>query len=266
MKPFLKWAGGKRGLLDQITSRLPEAERLVEPFTGSAALFLGTDYPAYLLADINEDLINLYRYLANEGENFINEAEIIFANSLNEPDFYYSLRARFNESKDSLERAYLFLYLNRHAYNGLCRYNSKGQFNVPFGRYANPYFPKKEMLSFVEKCRSCEVEFACQPFHDSFDMLRSGDVVYCDPPYYPISETSHFTAYSSRAFGFEDQQELARRAEDSGYPVLISNHDLPGTRKLYDKAKLTSFAARRSISCKSHGRKPVMELIASYNI
>jgi DNA adenine methylase len=161
MRPFLKWAGNKYRLMSRIGAVLPEGRRLVEPFVGSGAVFLNTDYPEYRLADANPDLINVYRTLQREGQAFVDDCRQYFTPDYNAPDVYYALRDRFNASKDVKLRSVLFVYFNRHGYNGLCRYNSRGKFNVPFGRYTRPYFPQREMLEFHRK--SSQAEFIHSP-------------------------------------------------------------------------------------------------------
>ena len=140
-RAFLKWAGGKYGLVDTIRRHLPDSELLIEPFVGAGSVFLNTDYPSYQLNDINADLIALYRLLKSRHQHYIADARALFTTQHNQKDAYLSLRQQFNHSTDPYERSVLFLYLNRHGYNGLCRYNLSGKFNVPFGSYKKPYFP-----------------------------------------------------------------------------------------------------------------------------
>ena len=149
-RPFLKWAGSKYRIIDHIQGMLPEGERLVEPFAGSGAVFLNTDYNRYLLADNNADLISLYQILSSQGEVFIELCSRLFRDTTNKEAYYYRRRDEFNKTRNAERKAALFIYLNRHGYNGLCRYNSKGGFNVPFGRYKKPYFPADEMVG--RKC------------------------------------------------------------------------------------------------------------------
>ena len=148
IRPFLKWAGNKYHCLHHILSLLPKTNRLIEPFTGSGAIFVNTNYPNYLLAEANQDLIHLFHYLQQEGEPFINYCQTLFCSENNSETKYYMLRENFNLSQDPRTRAVLFLYLNRHGYNGLCRYNQQNVYNVPFGRYKKPYFPRQEMQFF----------------------------------------------------------------------------------------------------------------------
>ena len=137
IRPFLKWAGGKYRIIERIRELLPEGERLVEPFVGSGAVFLNTRYPTYLLADSNPDLINLYRILQTEGEAFIAYCKRNFTARNNSPESYYRLRDVFNTTRDLRRKSALFVYLNRHGYNGLCRYNAKGRFNCAKTRAAD---------------------------------------------------------------------------------------------------------------------------------
>lgn len=153
MKPFLKWAGSKYKIIDRILNTLPNGRRLIEPFAGSGAVFLNADFEEYLIADTNSDLINLYKQVQSHGKDFIAYASALFTPDNNTEASFYALRAEFNACTEPARKSALFVYLNRHCFNGLCRYNSKGQFNVPFGRYTKPAFPNIEMLNFHEKSK-----------------------------------------------------------------------------------------------------------------
>lgn len=264
-RAFLKWAGGKYNLVDAISKQLPKAPLLVEPFVGAGSVFLNTDYSSYLLNDINADLINLYQLLQTKPVDFIADAQRLFVQSSNEKSSYLAFREEFNQSSDSYQRSLLFLYLNRHGYNGLCRYNSSGKFNVPFGSYKKPYFPEAELWFFAEKAQ--KAKFVCMNYNELMQQINSPAVVYCDPPYVPLSRTASFTSYAKNSFDLDDQAELANLAENCqsrGVSVVISNHDTTLTRKLYEKAKLTSIQVGRSISQKGATRGKVAELFALY--
>ncbi|NNM58872.1 MAG: Dam family site-specific DNA-(adenine-N6)-methyltransferase [Legionellales bacterium] len=267
IRPFLKWAGGKFRLLPKIKALLPAGNRLIEPFVGAGAVFLNTHYKHYLLSDCNSDLVNLYRILQKKGDNFIDQAERYFKPANNQAEVFYEQRVRFNEIKrNTAEKAALFLYLNRHGYNGLCRYNSKHEFNVPFGLYRKPYFPAKEMQAFYHKAQSAE--FICSDYLPIMNNACEGDIVYCDPPYAPLSDSAHFTRYSGDAFTFLDQQRLAETAEklaEKNIPVLLSNHDTEAMRKLYHKSEQTHFNVARLISQKTQQRLAVGEILALYS-
>ncbi|MBK8798818.1 MAG: Dam family site-specific DNA-(adenine-N6)-methyltransferase [Anaerolineales bacterium] len=267
MRPFLKWAGGKARIVERIKAVLPAGERLVEPFVGSGALFLNVEFARYLLADANRDLIHCYQQLQREGMAFVERCAACFVPANNQPDAYYALRARFNSTDERAEKAALFVYLNRHGYNGLCRYNGSGGFNVPFGRYARPYFPREEMRYFWQKAARCE--FVVADFERTLWAAMAGDVVYCDPPYVPLSATASFTSYSADGFNLERQRQLALEAETlahRGVPVVISNHNLPFTREIYAAAdEFVFFEVQRHISCDGARRIAAAGLLAVFS-
>lgn len=265
-KPFLKWAGNKYRLMDKINFLLPDGKRLIEPFAGSAAVFLNTDYKDYLLSDSNADLINLYNLLKEQGEGFIKYCKPYFNKKYNNEEAYYELRRQFNNCRSIQKKSALFLYLNRHGYNGLCRYNLKGGYNVPFGRYKNPYFPENEMLAFALKAKNAT--FIQEDFSVVMSQAKKGDVIYCDPPYAPLSSSANFTQYSAGGFNLQQQELLASIAAQKslrGIPVLISNHNTLFTLKTYNQAqKITKFKVQRYISCHGNNRNKAGELLALF--
>jgi DNA adenine methylase len=265
LRPFLKWPGNKYQIAHYIKAKLPPGSRLVEPFAGSGAVFLNTVYSQYLLADNNPDLISLYLTLQQEGSRFIEFCRSFFIAANNTREQYYYYRHLFNHTADMRLKAALLVYLNRHGYNGLVRYNNKGEYNVPFGRYKKPYFPQTEMHYFWEKSR--QATFVNADFVQTMKQARPGDVVYCDPPYVPLSATANFTGYSRGGFSAGQQQELARLAVElsrQGIPVLISNHATEFTMKVYQGAELTRLKVQRSISCDGSKRGKADELLALF--
>lgn len=265
-RAFLKWAGGKYPLVEEIRRYLPEGDCLIEPFVGAGSVFLNTEYDRYILADINSDLINLYDIVKTQTDDFIRDARELFTDEYNVAEVFYQLRDEFNLCTLPYRRAVLFLYLNRHCYNGLCRYNMRGEFNVPFGRYKKPYFPEEELRWFALKARNAT--FVCEHYQQTLLKATQGAVVYCDPPYAPLSATANFTAYHTNNFNNIDQQSLAtlayRLSVESAIPVLISNHDTELTRAWYQDAALYVVRARRTISRNIMGRSKVNELLALY--
>ncbi len=268
MRSALKWAGGKKRVIGEILKVLPVKgkKRLIEPFVGGGSVFLNIDFDEYLLIDMNKDLISLFNIIKNQPTNFIADAEQYFYGDNNNPDSYYELRKKFNQSQDPYERALLFLYLNRHGYNGLCRYNKSGGYNVPFGRYKHPYFPKAELAFFAQKAQRATFEQG--DFEKAFSQAKIGDVIYCDPPYSPINRTASFTAYAGNTFTDDDQARLVSCAETvkkQGIPTLISNHYVDFTKELYKGAsKKELFQVQRSISQKGKARVKVKEVLALY--
>ncbi|MET1256899.1 Dam family site-specific DNA-(adenine-N6)-methyltransferase [Aliikangiella maris] len=263
-RPFLKWAGGKYRLLEKLTPHLA-GKKLIEPFVGSGAVFLNLNFERYLLGDINPDLINLYQCLKKERGQFIRYARSFFIPENNSQAAYLAFRSEFNGDVKGRRRAALFIYLNRHGYNGLCRYNQSGGFNVPFGRYAKPYFPEKEMQHFIKMAKNAM--FVCGDYAALMNRARQGDIVYCDPPYVPLSVTASFTSYSKHTFCLNTQANLAAKSAhlaNRGVKVVISNHDNEFTRFIYRDAKIESFKVQRFISCAGHNRTSARELIAVY--
>ena len=265
VRPFLKWAGGKTEIRARILDVLPRGKRLIEPFVGSGAVFLGASFERFLLCDSNPDLINCYAQLKAHGAKFIVDLRALFTPQTNTPERYYECRDQFNLTDEAYEKALLFVYLNRHSYNGLCRYNKSGKFNVPFGRYKSPYFPELELHAFYVKASLAEIK--CQTFESTFRAARHGDVIYCDPPYVPISATANFTDFTAQGFNEGAQRALAveaLRASEKGIPVVISNHATALSRELYRGAEIIEFSARRRISRNVDNRAEAAELLALY--
>ncbi len=265
IRPPLKWAGNKFRILKYIKKRLPEGKRLVEPFAGSAAISLNTDYPEYVINDTNSDLINLYKLIKADVDEFIDYSRQFFIDEYNCEEQFYLLRRIFNMTTDIKLKTALFLYINKYGYNGLCRYNASGKINVPFGRYKKPYFPEKELHVLASKLSHSKLYSL--DFEDVFKKAKAGDVFYCDPPYVPLSDTSNFTAYSAGGFSLEQQQRLADLSlalSKQGIPVVVSNHFTPITQKLYRHARKYKVEVRRLISCDGENRNMAKEVIAVY--
>ncbi|HCN6952658.1 TPA: Dam family site-specific DNA-(adenine-N6)-methyltransferase, partial [Escherichia coli] len=205
-RSIFKWAGGKFGVLEQIFRYLPEGKRLIEPFVGGGAVFMNAGYQENLLNDVNADLINFYKTLQREADSLITLAHRFFQD-YNTQEGYLAVRNAFNKQVyDDLHRAAAFLFLNRHCFNGLTRYNQAGEFNVGYGKYKTPYFPLQEMEAFLgAEGRS---EFVCGDFAAVIEAAGEGDVIFCDPPYEPLPNTEGFTNYSGHDFKFEEQKRL----------------------------------------------------------
>ncbi len=266
-KSFLKWSGGKSRLLHKLKRHLPKAKRLIEPFVGSAAVFMSAadGYGSYELADANGDLISLYRHLAADPDDFIAACAVLFLLSNNTADRYRALRAEFNRlPMGSARRAALFVYLNRHGFNGLCRYNADGGFNVSFGRYKQPALPEAAMRAFAARVARGGVQFTHADFRETMALSGPGDVVYCDSPY--LSEkTASFNGYTPNGFSSVDHHDLAAAcwaAAERGAYVVASNANVPLARdELYAGALIHDVTVTRSISCKSSTRGKAAELI-----
>ncbi|EDJ3200433.1 DNA methylase [Salmonella enterica subsp. enterica serovar Poona] len=269
-RPFLKWAGGKYSLLPELDRLIPAGKRLIEPFVGGGSVFLNSDkHERFLLADVNADLINLYQMLAVAPDSVIAEAIKAFRH-LNDAENYTAIREAFNTWQlNAIERAAAFLYLNRHCFNGLMRYNLDGFFNVGWGKYKAPYFPEKELMAFRKKSSACV--FMNAGFERTLRLAGDGDVVYCDPPYEPMPGTAGFTSYASGGFSWDSQVALAEScvaAHRRGAKVFISNSTAPRVIELYERHGFTLHRvnARRSISSKGSTRETANDIVASLGI
>ncbi|HAH3301773.1 TPA: Dam family site-specific DNA-(adenine-N6)-methyltransferase [Escherichia coli] len=256
-RSIFKWAGGKFGVLEQIFRYLPEGKRLIEPFVGGGAVFMNAGYQENLLNDVNADLINFYKTLQREAHSLITLAHRFFQD-YNTQEGFLAVRNAFNKQVyDDLHRAAAFLFLNRHCFNGLTRYNQAGEFNVGYGKYKTPYFPLQEMEAFLgAEGRS---EFVCGDFAAVIEAAGEGDVIFCDPPYEPLPNTEGFTNYSGHDFKFEEQKRLVSLLTDAhrrGAKVLITNSGAPNIRELYHDSgfRVEPLFARRSVSCKGDTR------------
>ncbi|EJZ3091164.1 Dam family site-specific DNA-(adenine-N6)-methyltransferase [Escherichia coli] len=264
-RSIFKWAGGKFGVLEQIFRYLPEGKRLIEPFVGGGAVFMNAGYQENLLNDVNADLINFYKTLQREAHSLITLAHRFFQD-YNTQEGYLAVRNAFNkQAYDDLHRAAAFLFLNRHCFNGLTRYNQAGEFNVGYGKYKTPYFPLQEMEAFLGA--EGQSEFVCGDFAAVIEAAGEGDVIFCDPPYEPLPNTEGFTNYSGHDFKFEEQKRLVSLLTDAhrrGAKVLITNSGAPNIRELYHDSgfRVEPLFARRSVSCKGDTRGVAHDVIA----
>lgn len=264
IKSPIKWAGGKTRVMPQLLKHLPKADCLIEPFVGSGTVFMNTEYRRYVLCDSSRALIHFFSVLTRFTDELIDVARSFFTNG-NFSEDYYACRDGFNfisknqviGSACKIQWAAMFLYLNRHGFNGLYRVNQKGEFNVPFGKYAAPYFPEKEMRLFAEKANDTKAIFLHADFRHSIPdvmQLAYDAVIYCDPPYIPTSKTANFTAYG-KPFTLDDHRALVLTLLDAhrqhGTRAVISNSDTPETREIYSAFNLHAFSVRRSVSAKS---------------
>ena len=296
MRPFLKWAGGKSQLLKAFAARLPEPikksryiPRYIEPFVGGGAMFfyLKTHYQigqAYLL-DINPDLILCYKVLQQQHRELITQlakisAEYTQKSKEERRSFYYEIRARFNQQRQSLdrqtfnqtwiERACLLIFLNKTCYNGLYRLNRKGEFNVPYGRYKNPRFYDPENLKEIHHALQ-DTQLIWGDFEKAKEFVTKGSFVYLDPPYRPLNATANFTAYFRHGFSDQDQKRLAafyKEMDRKEAFLMLSNSDPKNEdptdhffETLYQGFKIERVPANRFINSDAHKRGAINELI-----
>ena len=269
IKPFLKWAGGKYRIIDRLKNEFPrKAKRYIEPFLGAGSVALNVDYPQIIVSDTNADLMLVWEMFKDMGADFVVECQKLFTQENNTEEVFYALRDEFNKTKKKLRKAVLFIYLNRHCYNGLCRYNASGGFNTPIGSYKVAYFPQKEFEKSLEQIKKFEMHN--KDFREIFVMVEKDDVVYCDPPYLPMSQSANFDAYTEGGFGLKDQLDLAECAEqaaEKGATVVISNHYNWYSKQIYTnlrKGKVSKIEVSRTISAKTDKREAVEEIIAVF--
>lgn len=276
IRSLVKWPGGKGRVMSDLLPALPKGGCLVEPFVGGASVFLNTDYRRYILSDINPDLINLYRVARSYPGELISLSRDLFKNR-NTGDDYANLRAMFNHPKGrhlrhrfaSVARAAFFLYLNRHGYNGVVRYNLQGEYNVPYGKGKHKktqYLPEAEIRLFSEKALDTGALFLCCDFAEVINgPLFPDSVIYCDPPYLPASDTANFTQYHTGPFGEKQHRQLVaailKANRETGASVVISNSDTPLTREIYKDFRFREIAVQRSVSANTQNREKAKEVI-----
>jgi DNA adenine methylase len=267
-RPFLKWAGGKTQLLQQYQPLFPsQFDNYYEPFLGGGAVFFYlfqehlSGFKA-VLSDVNEELINMYRCVQTDVDALIKELESHQAK--HDSEYYYQIRAQKN--RKSVKKAARIIYLNKTCFNGLYRENSKGQFNVPIGRYKNPTICNAELLR-ADSLALQGVKLEVRDFYNVLDDAKTDqDFVYFDPPYYPLSNTSQFTSYSRYNFNEEDQfrlRDVFAELASRGVKVMLSNSDCPFIRELYEEFPIHEFSAARSINSKGTHRGKISELVVT---
>lgn len=270
VQPFLKWAGGKRQLLNEIRKFYPREKFrcYFEPFVGGGAVLLDLQPEKAVVNDSNPELVNLYNVIRAEPEALIREAE---RHPVDKAHYYRVRQLDRDERKlrglSAVERAARIMYLNKTCYNGLFRVNSRSEFNVPFGDYKNPKIVDRSVIAGVSSyLNTADVEILNGDFAEAVTAARKGDFLYFDPPYHPVSDTASFTGYDCSSFNREDQlrlRTLADRLSDKGCRILLSNSDTPFIRELYadSRYELVEVQAKRNINSIASKRSRVGELL-----
>lgn len=296
-KPFLKWAGGKTQLLDEIMGRLPteikdgKINRYVEPFIGSGAVMFELvqtyNIENVFIWDINPELITVYQVVQNDVESLIErltqlEKQFLPLEKEQRKEMYYSVRDQFNEKlvdfdfhtygEHKIERASQFIFLNKTCFNGLFRVNKKGEFNVPMGDYKNPTICDEENLRAASAVLQ-NVNIYQGDYKQSREFINDKTFVYFDPPYRPLNTSSSFTAYSKFDFTDENQKELAqyyRELDKQGAYLMLSNSDPKNTDpndeffdELYAGFNIERVSARRNINSKGNSRGAINEILVT---
>ncbi|MDY9922692.1 DNA adenine methylase [Methanobacterium sp.] len=295
-RPFLKWAGGKTQLLLELEKRLPQSilengiiEMYVEPFVGGGAMFfyLKNQYQINdtVLLDVNPELIMAYRVIQRDVDKLITilgemEIEHLQKDEVRRKENFYRIRTEYNRqmpvmdyqnyADEWIQRTASLIFLNKTCFNGLFRLNSKGEFNVPFGRYKNPTICDEGNLQAVHQALK-KTEILCADFTHAQHFIKKDTLVYMDPPYRPLNSTSHFTSYSRERFSDQDQEKLARfyREMDlKGAHLILSNsdpknHDVEDNffDELYQGYEIDRVPAKRNINSNTSSRGEINELI-----
>lgn len=288
LAPFLKWAGGKKQILNDISARFPtelgkQINKYAEPFIGGGAVLFyvlqNYELKEVYISDINKELINTYSVIKTSPDDLIEQLkklEDVFLelNKNERKEFYLKKRERFNELKRkaifNLELAALFIFINRTCFNGLYRVNSKGDYNVPMGDYKNPKTYDEKNIREISNALQ-NVNIVCGDFKQCKDFVDSATFVYFDPPYRPLSNTSNFTSYTENSFDDDNQIDLAnfyRFLDSKGVYLLESNSDPKNANEsdsffddLYSGFTIDRISAFRMINSKVAGRGRVSELL-----
>lgn len=263
--PVLKWAGGKRGLLQQYEKHFPrQFGAYHEPFVGGGAVFFHLRQrmqgPVHL-SDVNPELINLYTVLRDQLPALMKK--LAEHKKRHSADYFYKIRKQHPSEGSEIARAARMVYLNKTCFNGLYRVNSKGFFNVPLGRYTNPTILDRDRLKAASAALQ-GVDLHEEPFESVLDRAVAGDLVYFDPPYQPLTRTANFTSYTADSFSELDQERLARvfdELAERGVLVLLSNSQTELVQRLYGKHHQHVIQAPRFINSKASERKAIGELL-----
>lgn len=264
-RPFVKWVGGKRGIINELISRLPDdISDYYEPFTGGAALFFAKqkDITTAHLSDVNIDLLLAYQAIKKDVEKLI--AQLKIHAEKHSDEYFYKIRSK-HDLTNPIEIAARFIYLNKTCFNGLYRVNGKGEFNVPVGKYTNPQIiGELNLLACQDALSKAIIKL------QSYDKITpsEGAFVYFDPPYHPTSETAYFTQYSKDGFTEKDQinlRDFFAKLTKQKVNVMLSNSNTPFVQDLYKGYNIAIVDAPRNVNCKPNKRNSVEEvLITNY--
>jgi DNA adenine methylase len=246
LKPVLKWAGGKRQLIDHIVKKFPKSyNKFIEPFIGGGALFFYLNKKNSIISDINEELINLYKQISKNPKKIISRIK----NYKNTKDDFYNTRK--SVPRNDLDRACRTIYLNKTCFNGLYRVNQKGEFNVPYGNYKNVnFFDEKNLIEISKLLKQTQI------IHGSYETIlkkfaMKKDLIFLDPPYLPISKNSDFKRYNKEQFYFDDHKNLAnlyKELDRRGCYLILTNSNSERIIDLYKNYKISIYSTKRNIN------------------
>ena len=264
--PVVKWAGGKRQIIEQIIKYVPDFSIYYEPFLGGGAVLFALQPEEAVVNDINSELINLYKVIKDNVDELIEELK----QHRNEEDYYYKIR-ELDRNKDKyskltpVQKASRLIYLNKTCYNGLFRVNKAGEFNTPFGNYRNPNIVNEITLRAVSNYfNQARVTFTCKDFEEVLKEAGKEAFVYLDPPYYPVSDTSSFTGYVKGGFDRDEQIRLKKACDklnEKGIKFLLSNSAADFIKNLYRDYRIEIISAKRAINSKAERRGEIDEVL-----
>ena len=272
MKPFVKWAGGKGQLVDKLLAKAPKVfNRYYEPFVGGGALLLALAPHKATINDTNEQLINVFNQLQTNIDGVMSVIRTLDSVECNK-EYYYRIREQYNSkiiaNELDEECAGLMIWMNKHCFNGLYRVNKKGLFNVPYNNQTTKKsFDEDNLRHIGEYLRKNKVNIGCMDFERICSRVRTGDFVYFDSPYLPISTTANFTDYTAAGFTMADHERLAilfRKLADKGVKVMLTNHNVPLVKELYRGFHIDEVDVKRLINSDANKRIGKEVIITNY--
>lgn len=265
--PVVKWAGGKRQIIDHIERYIPKKfTTYFEPFLGGGAVLFSLQPKKAVVCDINSELINLYEVIKTDVEELIKDLQ----QHRNEEQYFYEIRELDRDKEKYLQlspiqRASRIVYLNKTCYNGLFRVNKAGEFNAPFGNYKNPNIVNEITLRAVSSYfNKAQITFLCTDFEEALKSVKKGSFIYLDPPYDPVSDTSSFTGYDKGGFNREEQVRLKETCDQlnrKGAKFLLSNSATDFIKNLYREYRIEIIQAKRPINSKADKRGEIDEVL-----
>lgn len=265
--PVVKWVGGKRQLLDEITLLLPKrVTNYCEPFLGGGAVLFSIQPSKAIVNDLNADLITVYEVIRDDVEALIESLK----KHENTSEYFYTLRdidrdKASYQSLSKVEKASRLIYLNKTCFNGLFRVNSSGEFNSPFGHYKNPNIVNEPVLRAVSKYfNTSNITFYSEDFAETLSRVHKGGFVYLDPPYDPVSDTASFTGYNKGGFDRSEQLRLKRCCDEltqRGVKFMLSNSATEFIKELYQEYDITIVKAKRAINADASKRGAIEEVL-----
>lgn len=272
LSPFVKWAGGKKQLLDKLLEKIPsDYNNYYEPFIGGGAVLLGLQPKSAVINDINVQLLNVYHQIKNNATTLIQRINELDS-TVCDKELFLSIRSKYNEKIEQsildLDCAAYFIWLNKHCFNGLYRVNSKGLFNVPYNnKQMGSSIDNENILGISNYLRSSDIKIKHGDFEQACDDVKSGDFVYFDSPYIPVSDTANFTTYTKDGFSFDDHIRLAalfKKLDRDNVKLMLSNHNVPLVYELYKGYNIEAVDVRRNINSNASKRMGKEVIITNY--